>query len=123
MDPGNFDRSDRNFNEIRNRINQIEERVAALMLERELSAAAGDLIAMPGWKIVCDKLRSMADRQVSRLKTEELTPYWLGRSQGALKTMDVMVALRKLTGEELAHIEEQVTIALEHVTELRNLLD
>ncbi|MBP7572269.1 MAG: hypothetical protein KBA95_19625 [Acidobacteria bacterium] len=118
-----FDQSDRNFVEIRRRINQYEEAVAGLMLERELSAAAADLISMPGWKIVRDKIGSLGERQVGRLKSEELEPYWLGRAQGYLRAMDVMLALRRLSPEELAQIEEQVSLCTEKIAELRNLLD
>lgn len=123
MADSHYDMQDRNFREIRRRLKQLDEEVSLLMLERELSIAASDLLGMPGWKIVCDKIRALGDRQISRLKNEEMEPYWLGRSQGYLRAMDAILSLRKLGPDELALLEHNVTLCTEKIADLRNLLD
>lgn len=117
------DFQDRSYVEIRNRIAKLEEDIAMLMLERELSVAASELMSMPGWKIVCDKISSLGQRQINRIKNEELAPYGLGRAQGFLRAMDTILSLRKLTPEEVALLEEKVSLSTEKIADLRNLLD
>lgn len=114
---------DRNYIEIRSRIAKLEDETSMLMLDRELSVAASDLIAMPGWKAVCDSVASLGQRQIKRLKSEELTPYAQGRAQGFLRAMDTITRLRKLTPEEVALLEEKVSLCTEKIADLRNLLD
>lgn len=123
MSDSPYDMRDRNFREIRQRIKQLEDEAYLLMLQRELSTAASDLIRMPGWKVVCDKIRALGDRQISRLKNEEMEPYWLGRSQGYLRAMDAILSLRTLGPDELALLEHNVTLCTEKIADLRNLLD
>lgn len=115
--------SDRAYAEIRARISRTEDEITSLMLARDLSDKTRELSVMPGWKIVCDRLRSIADRQVARLSQEEPQPYWVGRAQGYIRAISVIVNLRMLSPEELAEIEDRVTVLTEKVAELRNLLD
>lgn len=121
-DDRDFKMRDSAFDEIRNRLNKAEAKLMDIALTRQMAEAAAQLAIMPAWKTLIQNAGDLLDRKVQKLKSEDLSPYWLGHCQGYVRAIEAIRTLRQLTAEELEKMEDDASILAERIAELRNLL-
>lgn len=105
------------------KIHRLEEALEALMLTREAGAAAQELLEMKGWQLLCNRLSDIMATIADRLQQDRPDEYQVGKSQGFIRCCRIITNFRRLTPEELAALEDEVTLVREKLAELRKLLD
>lgn len=117
-----FKHRDPTFDEIRNRLNKAEARLTDLMLTKQMAEAAAQLAIMPAWKTLVQNATDLMDKKIQKLKTEDLSPYWLGHCQGYVRAIEAIRTLRQLDDGELAKLDDDASLLVERITELRTML-
>mgnify|MGYP000653331824 CR=1 FL=1 len=123
MQGNDFEPVDRAHRDLMVRIQKHEEMLESLMLTREAGAAAQELLEMAGWKMLCGRLADIMAKITDRLQQDPPNDYRVGRAQGFIRACRILTNFRRLTPEELAALEDEVTLVTEKLAELRKLLD
>lgn len=82
-----------------------------------------EIQAHPAWRKVTDRLRSAEVNMVSRLRSQELSAYSLGKTQGMVQGLGMLLRDEPLTDGELDSRRERITVLRAQIDELRHLLN
>ena len=100
---------------------KLESEIGDMALEIEFSSTLAEIMAHPAWKKVTDRLRTTEANLLGRLRGNELSPYQLGKTQGTLSGLAMLLRDQPLTAEQLDSRRERITVLRSQIDELRRL--
>lgn len=112
-----------NLDFYREQLAKLEHDIGAIALEIEFSNTLVEIQAHPAWRKVTDRLRSAEVNMVSRLRSQELSAYSLGKTQGMVQGLGMLLRDEPLTDGELDSRRERNTVLRAQIDELRHLLN
>lgn len=92
------------------------------MREAELTLAAQqdivNIVNMPAWKSLIGKMADIENTELGRLRVGRLDEYTLGRVQGYLQGLRLLINLRPLDSEDVDRLTGELKQAREQYLEL-----
>lgn len=106
-----------------NQLASLESEIAGIALEIEFSSTLTEISAHPCWKKITDRLRTAETNMLGKLRDTEMTPYYLGKTQGTLKGLAMLLRDQPLSGADLDSRRERITFLRNQIDEIRHLLN
>ena len=107
---------------VEERVRDTENQIADLALDIELSRSIGELHEHPAWRKLVDHLRPILDAEMGKLVGGRMDEYQLGRRQGRISSIRMILGVKPLNAQELDERAKQITMLRERLTEDRELL-
>lgn len=101
----------------------IQSELAALIADVELSDLVAQLHQHPAWVPMQKRIETITEGETQRLRRSRLDAYQLGKVQGMLAALDILGRTKPLTQEEIDARRERATVLGNQLTHYRNLLD
>ena len=113
---------DGNLDHYASRVSEKQNELADIAFQLEVSREIAALQEHPSWPKFIGKMSGIRDPEIRRMLRDKMGEYDLGKRQGRISTMDVILATKPLSQEEVDTLLRKADTLRAEIQDLQNIL-
>lgn len=114
---------DGNLEFYQSRIRKNEQDMVDAIMEIEFSQALAELHEHPSWKKLTDRIRTIEQGELNKLRSQPMDQYNLGKRQGRLSAFLTLLNPVPLDTSALDEVKQRITFARNQIEADRRLVE